>query len=125
MSDRELPREVKAFVERHLVTGAQADVLVLVQRDRRAWTAAEAGRELRIDPDQARSLLERLQRSGLLRRRGDAFQYEPRDAGLRAVADAFVELYPTYRVAIISLIFSRPAGPIRDFSDAFRFRGDG
>lgn len=121
----ELPQEVRAFVECHLVTGAQADVLLLVHRDAdRVWIAGAVGRELRIDGKQAEQLLDRFVTSGLLRREADGYRYEPRTRRLADVADAFVALYPTYRVAIISLIFSKPSGSIRDFSDAFRLRDE-
>jgi len=124
MGETDLPRDVKAFIQRHLSTGAQADVLVLLQRERRGWTAAQVGKELRIDTEQAASLLAALQRSGLLRGDGGSYEYSPRDPRLEAVADSFGRLYPIYRVAIISLIFSRPTGAIHDFSEAFRLRGD-
>ena len=121
----ELPREVRAFVERHLVTGAQAEVLLLVHGDAdRVWQASTVGRELRIDERQAEHLLDRFVSSGVLRRETDGYRYEPRTRKLAEVAGDFVALYPTYRVAIISLIFSKPSGSIRDFSDAFRLRDE-
>ena len=125
MATGELPPEVSAFVERHLTTGAQADVLLLVHADpNRTWTSAAVGRELRIEEKQADQLLTGFVRTGLLRRGRDGYRYEPRTRRLAEVADAFVALYPAYRVAIISLIFSKPSGSIRDFSDAFRLRDD-
>ena len=121
----ELPPEIRAFIERHLVNGAQADVLVLVHDDPdHRWTASDVGRHLRIDDKQADQLLGRFVASGLLRRDAGGYRYEPRNRQLADGADAFVALYPTYRVAIISHIFSKPSGSIRDFSDAFRIRDD-
>ena len=65
-----------------------------------------------------------LARSGLLAREGEAFRLRPRRAGDAELVARLAELYPTYRVAIVSIIFSRPSGPIRDFSDAFRLRDE-
>ena len=88
------------------------------------WTAASVGRELRVEPEQAAAALGHLARSGLLAREGEAFRLRPRRAGDAELVARLAELYPTYRVAIVSIIFSRPSGPIRDFSDAFRLRDE-
>lgn len=109
MAEAELPGDVKAFIDRHLITGAQADVLVLLCRERRPWTAGAVGRELRIDVDQASFLLGHLEQSGLLVRNGDgdAYACRPGDSGPESVVGRFCRLYPVFRVAVISLIFSR------------------
>jgi hypothetical protein len=124
VSDAELPSEVRAFIVRHLTSGAQLEVLLLLHRQRdRPWSAAAVGRELRIDPEQAGWALSRLAAHGLLG--GDEeseYRFEPRLRRKAHAIDALAALYPTYRVAIISLIFSKPSGPMLDFSDAFRLR---
>ena len=121
----ELPRELRAFVERCLTNAAQLEVLLLLHEHRdRAWTATDVSRALRVEADQARAALDHLARMGLLSPDEGGFRLgpgRPRDAKLVA---RLADLYPTYRVAIISIIFSRPSGPIRDFSDAFRLRDE-
>jgi hypothetical protein len=88
------------------------------------WTAASVGRQLRVDAEQAAVALGHLARSGLLARDGEAFRLRPkRDRDAELVA-RLAKLYPNYRVAIVSAIFSKPSGPIRDFSDAFRLRDE-
>lgn len=111
------------LIERHFATASQVDVLLLMHaQPDRLWDGAAVGKELRIDDVQAEQMLSRLARHGLLRRSDDAYRYAPKDDRLSEAIDALAELYPTYRVAIVSLIFSRPRGPIRDFSEAFRLR---
>lgn len=124
MSGPELPSEVRAFIVRHLSSGAQLEVLLLLHRHRdRAWSATAVGRELRIDQEQAGWVLSRLAADGLLGGDEEAgYRFEPRLRRKASAVDALAGLYPTYRVAIISLIFSKPSGPMRDFSDAFRLR---
>ena len=124
MSGPELPSEVRALIVRHLTSGAQLEVLLLLHRDRdRAWSAAAVGRELRIDSEQAAWSLSRLARDGLLAGDGESgYRFEPRVRRKANAVDALAALYPTYRVAIISLIFSKPSGPMQDFADAFRLR---
>jgi hypothetical protein len=114
---------VRAFIVRHLSSGAQLEVLLLLHRHRdRAWSAAAVGRELRIDPEQAGWVLSRLAADGLLGGDEAGYRFEPRLRRKTSAVDNLAALYPTYRVAIISLIFSKPSGPMQDFSDAFRLR---
>ena len=124
MSGAELPGEVRAFIVRHLTSGAQLEILLLLHRHRdRSWSAAAVGRALRIDLEQAAWGLSRLAAHGLLGGDGESeYRFEPRLRRKAQAVDALADLYPTYRVAIISLIFSKPSGPMRDFSDAFRLR---
>ena len=89
-----------------------------------AWTAASVGRELRVEPEQAAAALAHLARARLLGREGEGFRLSPKRAGDTGLVERLAELYPTYRVAIVSILFSRPSGPIRDFSDAFRLRDE-
>jgi hypothetical protein len=123
VSGTEFPSEVRAFIERHITTGAQLEVLLLLHGDPdRHWTAAAAGRELRIDAEQSEKALARLAAGGLLVLEGPGYRFAPRRARKAELVAALAALYPTYRVAIISLIFSKPSGPIRDFSEAFRLK---
>lgn len=125
MGQTKLPKDVENFVERHLSAAAQAEALLLVYRERdKSWTASAVGEQLRIDAEYAEQLLAPLAADGLLQRKGDAYRYGPRTTPLAAAVDAFVAAYPNYRVAIISLIFSKPRPSIRDFSDAFRLRSE-
>jgi hypothetical protein len=115
---------MRAFIVRHLTSGAQLEVLLLLHRQADCtWSAAAVGRELRLDAEQAGWALSRLAADGLLG--GDeesGYRFEPRLRREAHAVDALAALYPTYRSAIISLIFSKPSGPMRDFSDAFRLR---
>lgn len=123
MSEAEFPKEVQAFVERHLTSGAQLEVLLLLHADTaRTWTPTAVGRELRIDPDQAEAALARLATDKLLSREEGGYRFAPVRAKKASLVDALARLYPAYRLRIISFIFSKPARPMREFSDAFRLR---
>jgi hypothetical protein len=97
------------------------DTLLLLHRVDGGRTAAEVARELRLNVDQADSILGRLSRSGLLRGEGDCYRFDPRDPALVEAVAALAQLYPAYRFAVVSLIYP-PSGPVRDFSEAFRLR---
>jgi hypothetical protein len=125
MDGSKLPRNVEAFVEQHLATGAQVDVLLLLHREReRSWTADAIAQDLHVDGEHAELLLASLADSGLLVREKRAYRYHPRTARLSDEADGFIAAYPSYRVAIIRLIFSKPRRSLRDFSDAFRLKDE-
>jgi hypothetical protein len=121
---RRLPKDLQDFVERHLTAAAQTELLVLMHREpERSWTAATASRELHIDAEHAEQLLAPMAADGLLQRKDDGYRYRPRTARLSVALDAFVAAYPAYRVAIVSLIYSKSRPTIRD-SDASRPRDE-
>ena len=115
--------QLRRFIERHFVSGAHLEVLLLLRAHRdRTWTARDVSRELRIDADQAGHILERCVRSGLVRTLDGRYRYSPRTAMVDTQVDALAQLYPNYRLAVISIIYAQPTAPIRDFSDAFNLR---
>lgn len=118
------PSGLRAFIERCLTSALQLEVLLLLHGERRTWTATDVSRRLQVEVDHAETAMAHLARNGLVAREDAGYRLaptRPRDADL---IDTLAELYPTYRVAVISIIFSKPAGPIRDFSEAFRLRDE-
>ncbi len=124
MARNELPRSVRQLIEQHVHSAADIDTLLLLCRHDDLWAPIAVARELRIDEDQAAGILARLCRRGLLRADGDFYRFHPRDATIADAVATLAVLYPTYRVAIVALIYGRPTGPIRDFSNAFRLRNE-
>lgn len=124
MTRNELPASVQKLIESHLRSAADVEVVLLLYRTERDWTALDVARELRIDDGQAAEILARLCRRGLLCAVGDRYRYSPRTAALDDGVTMLARLYPTYRVAIVAQIYARPAWPITDFSDAFRLRNE-
>jgi hypothetical protein len=120
----DLPAAVRELIEHRLDSAADVDTLLLLCSTGTAWTGAAVARELKIDGEQASGILARLCRAGLLRAEGEAYLYGPRSPKLARAVATLAELYPTYRVAIVSEIYARPSGPIRDFSEAFRLRNE-
>lgn len=116
MAPKELPASVQHLIRHHFSSAADVDALLLLRRDRRGWTASALARHLRMNVDQAGAVLARLQRAGLLRTAGDTYQFDPSDPVLAGAAGALAQLYPAYRMAVITLIYGRPTGPISDFS---------
>lgn len=120
----ELPAAVRHLIEHHLDSAADVDTLLLLCGTEAPLTGPAVARELRIDSDQAAGILTRLCRAGLLQRDGNSYRYRPESSKLADAVATLARLYPTYRLAIVSEIYARPSGPIRDFSEAFRLRNE-
>lgn len=111
------------FIEGCFTTAVQVEVLLLLHRDKeQAWSATAVSRELRIDPEHASAAITHLASNELLLSTDGGYRLGPLRKRDSELVDAVAALYPSYRVAIISIIFSKPSGPIRDFSEAFRLR---
>lgn len=116
MAANELPVSVQRLIRHHFSSATDVEALLLLRRDGRGWTASGLARELRMNVDQADGILTRLHRSGLLRTVGDTYRFDPQNPTLAGAASALDQLYPAYRLAVISLIYARPTGAISDFS---------
>ena len=107
-----LPVTVRQFVEGHFDTVTAVEVLLLLHREQpRAWSSVAVARELRIDRDQTRDILDGLSRSGLVRRRGFTFEYGPRTEEVADAVATLAGLYSLYRYRIIYLIFANRPRP--------------
>ena len=109
LARNELPTSVQHLIRQHFDSAVDVETLLLLQRDLGDWTPAAVARELRINIDQARDVLIRLRRTGLLRAAGGAYQFDPDDPALAGAAATLARLYPTYRLAVVSLIYRAPS----------------
>lgn len=116
--------DVRRFVDRHINSVEQLELLLLLRRRAgQTFTPDAASRELRTAPASAAARLDELARAKLLRRDGDAYVYAQSNE-LDRVLQAVESAYGSYRTRFISMIFEKPAGPLRDFADSFRLRRD-
>jgi hypothetical protein len=119
-----LPDDVYRFLYQYIDSVEQLEVLLLTrQSPGRSWTAGDMARELYSHPSSIAGRFERLLGRGLLRESAPGcFQYAPRSAELDQAVGRAAEMYRERRVAVISLIASKPIENVRAFSDAFRIR---
>jgi hypothetical protein len=127
-----IPTDVRRFILQHIGSVEMLNVLMLLFREPdRTWTATEIGNELRTNEWSADLQLQALAARQLVRGSTDT---PPRYQADRQYATEVASVGRTYeerRVAIITLIYSRPdevvdeaVDPVQAFADAFKIRKD-
>ena len=119
-----LPADVHQFLYQNIESVEQLEVLVLLlRRPDRGWSPDEVARELYGHPASIARRLAILLGQGLLREIDPGcYQYAPRTAELHATVERVADTYQERRVAVVTLIASKPIENVRAFSDAFRIR---
>ena len=124
----ELSARVRQFIDQNIESLAQLETLLLMRRDPQAsWDAAGIAKALYISPEQAERLLADLARRGMIAATPALavnYAFKPSNADVdAAIAEAAVA-YEERRVAVISLIYSKPLNKVQTFADGFRLRKD-
>jgi hypothetical protein len=126
VTDEEIPQQVRRFLSDHIESVVQMEILLLLHANpARAFSAADVGRELRIEPEWATTQLANLSARGILSadRVSDAlYRYDPQTPQLDAAIAGLARAYTDRRVSIIGLIYSKPTDQLQSFADAFRLR---
>ena len=121
----DFPTDVRQFIERHVESIVQLEALLLVRQDpAQQWNAEQLAKSLYISPEMSADLLSDLARRGFLRDQaasGAEFSYGP-DEPTDGVIGRLASIYQERRVAVISLIYSKPVNKVQTFADAFRLR---
>jgi hypothetical protein len=121
-----IPRHVEQFINDHINSVEQLEVLLLLHdRTSEEWTGATVARELYIDPNSAARRLADWRARGLLSDSGGAepsYRFAPQDSELRRTVSDLARTYAERRVTVTNLIFSKPTDHISVFADAFRIR---
>jgi hypothetical protein len=119
-----LPEDVHRFLHQNIESVEQLEVLLLLWRTPgRGWTSDEVATAVYSHPTSVVRRLAMLYGQGLLREREPGcYQYAPRTAELHDTVTRLDQIYRERRVAVITLIASKPIENVRAFSDAFRIR---
>jgi hypothetical protein len=89
------------------------------------WTPEAIAQRLYSTPSSIRGRLEALSRQELVGATDSTeseFRYQPKSAAVASTIDRVAGCYRQRRVAVITLIASKPLENVRAFSDAFRLR---
>jgi hypothetical protein len=99
-------------------------LLLLRNEPRREWTVPDMAKALYLPEHVAGSLLADFVRGGfatLVATTKDKYAYRARDDETDRLIGELQSAYHDRRVAIISLIYSKPLNKVQTFADAFRF----
>jgi hypothetical protein len=129
LAQEEIPPNVRAFLNDHVESVVQVEVLLLLYAEpARAFAPADVVSALRIEPAWAEAQLSNLVARGMLAEAGGAaagsYRWAPRTSEIEAAVAGLARAYADRRVTVIGLIYAKPADPLRSFADAFRIRRD-
>jgi hypothetical protein len=126
VTDDKIPRDIQRFIEQHIDSVDQLEVLLLLGAEpEREWNATGVSSALYRQPEAAAARLEALAAGGLAVESGEnppTYRLDRASADNERMVQALAHFYKHYKHAIITLIYERPRGSIRSFSDAFRIR---
>jgi hypothetical protein len=119
-----LPENVHHFLHQNIDSVEQLEVLLLLWRTpARGWTSEEVATAVYSHPTSVVRRLALLLGQGLLREREPGcYQYAPRTADLHETVSHLDHMYRERRVAVITLIASKPIENVRAFSEGGRNR---
>jgi DNA-binding IclR family transcriptional regulator len=119
------PDAVLSFVDRHIESLEQLEILLLLAAQDRGWSALEIFQKIQSSQASVEQRLQTLVTAGLLAKdeRG-LFRFAPKDEETRKVVKDLADAYRTRRVRIIEAIYTRKTDAVQSFADAFKFRKD-
>jgi hypothetical protein len=118
-----VPTEVQRFIAAEIESVGQLEVLLLLRGAAdKSWTPEEVARALVMQPASVASWLARMANKGLITAAAGCYRYAPPSVDIERTIDRLAESYAKYRVAVISLIFSKPSEAVTRFPEAFRIR---
>lgn len=118
-----LPRDVRQFIERHLRSAGEIELLLLLFRSPDTfWSPPAAANVVGIDDREAGVHLGRFTAAGLLEqgKQTDAFRFAPAKLADRQAIEALAALYAGRRDDVLRAV-TGSISQITAFSDAFRF----
>jgi len=122
--DNGIPAAVLQFLEHHITSIEQLEVLLLLREHAgRAWTAEEVSRHLRSSVMSIQGRLNDLAGRRLVAveqgESGEGYVYSPGADEIAALIDGLAKAYKERRLTVINHIYGRPPSELRSFADAF------
>jgi hypothetical protein len=120
-----IPEDVHRFILSSIESVEQLEVLLLMQAAPGVeWTPEAIALQLYSTPSSIGGRLAALVRQDLVQVTGTppTYRYHPKIPSLASTVERLADCYRTRRVAVVTLIASKPLENVRAFSDAFRLR---
>ena len=119
-----IPEDVRRFLLQCIDSVEQLEVLLhLYRTPEQAWSCDSIALALYSNPASIARRLAGLYSNGLLTLESSStYRYQPKTAELDVTVSHLAETYRQRRVAVITVIASKPMENVRAFSEAFRLR---
>lgn len=119
-----IPEGVRRFLLQCIDSVEQLEVLLHLHRTpEESWSSESIAQALYSNPASIAHRLAGLHSNGLLTQTSaSTYRYHPKTAELEATVSQLAETYRQRRVAVITIIASKPMEKVRAFSEAFRLR---
>jgi hypothetical protein len=120
----DFPAGVRKFILDHIDSVELLEVLLLLKAEpNRDWSAQDVSVKLCTAAESAAHRLEYLSGLGLasIHQPPAVFRYAAAGEGDRLISE-LSDVYKERRVAVISLIYSKPTDQVKAFADAFKIR---
>jgi hypothetical protein len=116
------PETVLRFIDRHIESVEQLEILLLLAQETRDWSFTEIFKMIQSSEISIMQRLQQLIAAGLIVTREGQFRFEPSEDSSRDTVHELAELYRLRRVRIIEAIYNRKTDAVQSFADAFRFK---
>jgi hypothetical protein len=117
-----IPPKAHALIISAINSLSQLEILLwFLDRAPRPADAPSAAAELRLGTDATQQQVAELAQCGLLAPAPGGYRYAPATAELHDAVNELARTYSERRVAVISLIYSKPPEHLRNIAEAFRF----
>lgn len=125
MSREALPTEISDFIQRHINSLEELEILLLFFAEPEARLDAETiNTSIRSSTAAIAHRLIELSNRGFLKEvEPNFFKYSPANEDLARGVGLLSSAYKERRVKVIEAIFTKPLSGIREFAKAFKFRG--
>jgi DNA-binding MarR family transcriptional regulator len=122
-------KEVDQFILQEIDTVPHLEALLLLWNSRpKEWTVQAMAGALYVAPETAHSILQRLERRGLLAASHgspESYRYESVSGKQDSLIEAVEAAYRKDLIRISRMIHAAARPAVRDFAEAFRFKKDG
>jgi hypothetical protein len=119
-----IPEIVDRFLARYVGSIEQLEILLLLAgQPGRSFHAGDVAQAIYASPESAARRLKRMKEDRLIRASGDSdpsYTFGPESPELEQAVQEVARTYQERRVAVTTLIASRPMENVRAFSEAFR-----
>jgi hypothetical protein len=121
-----LPHEVLRFIEERIDTVPELEALLMMAAQAHSWSVQDIAARTYVSLENARGILDSLQRRRLITREGASgrFVFDPADVQDRALVASVAQAYQSNLSLVAKLIHDKASGAIREFARAFDMKKD-